>query len=123
MASPILKFLKTLSLVQDLLPHMNEWSLPNSVLIINNVSIHKVASIWEMVEEHGARLLYLPSYSPDFNPIKLAFSSIKAWLRTSWDQLTDNLAVGGSVDDVLWQAVYLTSTVLRSVGRSVRRGR
>jgi hypothetical protein len=76
-----------------------------------------------MVEEHGARLLYLPSYSPDFNPIKLAFSSIKAWLRTSWDQLTDNLAVGGSVDDVLWQAVYLTSTVLRSVGRSVRRGR
>jgi transposase len=73
MASPILKFSKTLSLVQDLLPHMNEWSLPNLVLIINNVSIHKVASIWEMVEEHGARLLYLPSYSPDFNPVTVGW--------------------------------------------------
>lgn len=109
MASPILKFSKTLSPVQDLLPRMNEWPLPNSVLVIDNASIHKVAGIREMVEERGARLLYLPSYSPDFNPIKLAFSSIKAWLCASRDQLTDNLAVGGSVDDALWQAVYSTS--------------
>jgi DDE superfamily endonuclease len=39
---------------QDLLPHMNEWPLPNSVLVIDNASIHKVASIREMVEECGA---------------------------------------------------------------------
>ena len=59
---------------------MNEWPLPNSVLVIDNASIHKVEGIHEMVEEWGMHLLYLPTYSPDFNPIKLAFSSIKAWL-------------------------------------------
>jgi hypothetical protein len=66
--------------VHGLLPRMNKWPLPNSVLVVNNMSIHKVAGIHEMVEEHGARLLYLPAYSPDFNPIELAFSTIKAWL-------------------------------------------
>ena len=60
---------------------MNKWPLPNSVLVINNASIHRVDGIREMVQEHGARLVYLPAYSPDFNPIELAFSSIKAWLR------------------------------------------
>jgi transposase len=50
--------------VQDLLPHMNEWPLPNSVLMIDNALIHKVASIREMVKEHGVHLLYLPMYSP-----------------------------------------------------------
>jgi hypothetical protein len=95
--------------VQDLLPCMNEWPLPNSVLVIDNASIHKVAGIREMVEGRGARLLYLPPYSPDFNPIELAFSSIKAWLRGHRDELNDNLAVGGSVYDALWQAVHSTS--------------
>jgi transposase len=52
---------------------MNEWPLPNSILVVDNASIHKVASIREMVEECGARLVYLPVYSLDFNPIELAF--------------------------------------------------
>jgi transposase len=69
--------------IQGLLPHMNKWPLPNSVLVVDNASIHKVAGIREMVEEQGARLLFLPAYSPDFNPIELAFSTIKAWLRKS----------------------------------------
>jgi transposase len=63
--------------VQGLLSRMNEFPLPKSVLVIDNVSIHKVAGICELVEEHDVRLLYLPPYSPDFNPIELAFSSIK----------------------------------------------
>ena len=93
--------------VQDLLPRMNEWPLPNSVLVIDNASIHKVAGIREMVEGRGARLLYLPSYSPDFNPIEHAFSSIKARLRANRDHLND--AAVGSVYDALWQAVHSTS--------------
>ena len=93
--------------VQNLLPCMNEWPLPNSVLVVDNASIHKVAGIRELVEEHGARLLYLPSYSPDLNPIELAFSSIKAWLRANQDHLNQNLA--GSVYDALWQAVHSIS--------------
>ena len=37
---------------------------------------------WELVEARDARLLYLPPYPPDFNPIELAFSKLKAWQRT-----------------------------------------
>jgi len=62
---------------------MNKWPLPNSVLVVDNTSIHKVAGICEMVKEHSARLLYLPAYSPDFNLIELLFSTIKAWLHTN----------------------------------------
>ena len=51
--------------VEGLLLHMNEWPLPNLVLIIDNAAIHKVEGIREMVEEHSSRLLYLPVYSPD----------------------------------------------------------
>jgi transposase len=66
---------------------MNEWPLANSVLVIDNASIHKVASICEMVEERGAHLLYLPAYLPDFNPIELAFSTIKVWLHANRDRI------------------------------------
>ena len=86
---------------------MNKWPLPNSVLVVDNASIHKVAGIREMVKEHGARLLYLPAYSPDFNPIELAFSTIKAWLCTNRDVINHELeSVDGSVYDALWQAVH-----------------
>ena len=67
--------------IQVLLPQMNKWPLPNSVLVVDNTAIHKVTSIRELVKGRGARLLYLPVYSPDFNPIELAFSLIKAWLH------------------------------------------
>ena len=93
--------------VQGLLPRMNEWPLPRSVLIVDNASIHKVAGIREMVEERGARLIYLPAYSPDFNPIELAFSKIKAWLRTNRDHLNTELDSGdASVYSSFWEAVH-----------------
>ena len=86
---------------------MNEWPLPRSVLIIDNASIHKVAGIREMVEERGARLLYLPAYSPDFNPIELAFSTIKTWLRANRDRVNQELdAEDGVVYNVFWEAVH-----------------
>jgi transposase len=96
-----------LHFIQGLLPQMNEWPLPRSVLVIDNASIHKVAGIREMVEERGARLLYLPAYSPDLNPIELAFSSIKSWLRKNRDRVNQELeAEDGVVYDIFWEAVY-----------------
>ena len=59
--------------VEGLLLHMNKWPLPNSVLIVNNASIHKVNRIHKLVKEHGMCLVFLPVYSPNLNPIKLAF--------------------------------------------------
>lgn len=54
---------------------------PGDVVIMDNLPAHKVAGVREAIEAAGARLLYLPPYSPDFNPIENAFAQIKALLR------------------------------------------
>ena len=93
--------------VEGLLPRMNKWPLPNSVLVVDNASIHKVAGICELVEEHGMRLMFLPSYSPNLNPIELSFSSIKAWLRANCDEVNQEMeSKNGTVYNALWQVVY-----------------
>ena len=51
------------------------------VVVIDNLSSHKGPRVRELIEAAGARLLYLPPYSPDFNPIEMAFSKLKALLR------------------------------------------
>ena len=56
--------------------------MPGDVVVPDNLSAHKVAGLAERVEARGARLLYLPPYSPDFNPIELTFSKLKTGLRT-----------------------------------------
>jgi len=93
--------------VQGLPPLMNEWPLPNSVLVVDNTSIHKVAGIRELVEERGVCLLYLPAYSLDFNPIKLTFLTIKAWLHTNRDHVNQELeSEDSTVYDVFWEAIH-----------------
>ncbi len=54
---------------------------PGDVVIMDNLPAHKVAAVRETIEGAGARLTYLPPYSPDFNPIEKAFSQIKAYLK------------------------------------------
>jgi hypothetical protein len=96
--------------VQGLLLRMNKWPLPHSVLVVDNASIHKVAGIRELVEESGARILYLPAYSPDLNPIELAFSKIKAWLRLHRDHINREFELGDAmVYDIFWEAVHSVS--------------
>ena len=50
--------------IAGLLDHMQPWPLPNLVIVMDNAAIHKVEGIWEMIEECGSRLIYLPPYSP-----------------------------------------------------------
>jgi len=57
--------------------------VPGDVVVLDNLPVHKAAGLAELVEKRGARLLFLPPYSPDFNPIELAFSKLKTWLRTA----------------------------------------
>jgi transposase len=57
--------------------------VPGDVVVLDNLPAHKVAGLAEIVAARGARLLYLPPYSPDFNPIEHAFSKLKTWLRTA----------------------------------------
>ncbi|MBB2963392.1 transposase [Methylobacterium sp. R2-1] len=56
---------------------------PGDTVILDNLAAHKVAGVREAVEATGARLLYLPPYSPDFNPIEQVFSKLKRLLRTA----------------------------------------
>lgn len=51
------------------------------IVIMDNLSSHKVSGIKEAIENVGATILYLPPYSPDFNPIEQMWSKIKAYLR------------------------------------------
>ena len=51
------------------------------IVVMDNLPVHKVAGVREAIEAAGATLLYLPPYSPDLNPIEMAFSKLKAHLR------------------------------------------
>ena len=51
------------------------------IVVMDNLSTHKVAGIKEAIEAVGAKLRYLPEYSPDLNPIEMSFSKLKAYLR------------------------------------------
>ena len=64
---------------------------PGDVVVLDNLSVHKVDGLEQVVKKYGARLLYLPPYSPDFNPIELAFSKLKTWLRTAQARTRDAL--------------------------------
>jgi transposase len=54
---------------------------PDDIVVMDNLPAHKVAGVRETIEATGAVLLYLPPYSPDFNPIENAFSKLKAHIR------------------------------------------
>jgi len=54
---------------------------PHDLVICDNLSCHKVQGVAAAIEARGAQLLYLPAYSPDLNPIEMAFSKLKAHLR------------------------------------------
>lgn len=55
---------------------------PGDVVVMDNLASHKVAGVREAIESVGAEVVYLPPYSPDFNPIEMAFSKLK-WLVRS----------------------------------------
>ena len=70
---------------------------PGDIVVMDNLPAHKVKGVSQAMESVGANLLYLPPYSPDFNPIEMAFSKLKALLRKTaartitelWDAIAD----------------------------------
>ena len=68
---------------------------PGQVVVLDNLSVHKAASIRQAIEARHCHLLFLPSYSPDFTPIEQAFSKIKAILRR----------LGARTKETLWEAM------------------
>jgi transposase len=71
------------------------------VVVMDNLSSHKGPRVRAMIEAAGARLLYLPPYSPDFNPIENAFAKLKALLRKAGERTVEGLwtAIGRLLDE------------------------
>ena len=78
-----------------LIPHLR----PGDVVVLDNLSSHKGATVGQMIRAAGAEVLYLPPYSPDFNPIELAFSKIKQALRSLANRTV--AALWGTMQSVL----------------------
>ena len=64
---------------------------PGDLVVMDNLSSHKVTGVREAIEARGASLLYLPPYSPDFNPIEHAFAKLKEYLRKAAARTIDAL--------------------------------
>ena len=87
---------------QALVPTLSK----GDIVVLDNLGSHKVVGVRESIEAAGATLLYLPPYSPDFDPIEQVFSKLKSWLRkvakrtiaTLWDAIGDALGLFSSAE-------------------------
>jgi transposase len=68
---------------------------PGDVVILDNLSSHKSSKAEAILKQHGAWFLFLPPYSPDLNPIEMAFAKLKAHLRR----------IGARTIEALWKSV------------------
>lgn len=75
---------------------------PGDIVVMDNLGSHKGTGVRAAIEAAGGRLLFLPPYSPDFNPIEMAFSKLKALLREAAERTRDGLwsAIGRLIDTV-----------------------
>jgi transposase len=73
---------------------------PGDVVVVDNLSSHKVVGVRQAIAARGARLLFLPAYSPDLNPIEQVYAKLKQLIRAAaprsrealWNALGSNLA-------------------------------
>lgn len=75
---------------------------PGKVVVMDNLSAHKHRQVRSLIEQVGAELLYLPPYSPDFNPIEKCWSKIKEYLRAAKARLLTTLdqAITAAMDTI-----------------------
>lgn len=70
--------------IEEPLQHCGRWPEPKSVLIMDNASFHHSERVNGMCSEAGVKLLYLPLYLPDLNPIEEFFSEMKSYIKRNW---------------------------------------
>jgi transposase len=71
--------------------HLVKFLQPGDIVVMDNLSSHKASGVAAAIEAVGAEVRYLPPYSPDLNPIELAFSKFKKLLRDGAQRTTDRL--------------------------------
>ena len=70
--------------VEQLLPLCGRWPEPNSVLVMDNAAFHHSERVRNLCRDAGVKLIYLPPYSPDLNPIEEFFAELKAYIKRHW---------------------------------------
>lgn len=83
-------------------PCVRTWLLPTlprgATVVMDNLNVHRNADVRAAIEAAGCQLVYLPAYSPDFNPIELAFAKLTTHLRAvaarAFDPLVDAIGIG-----------------------------
>ncbi|GES75710.1 hypothetical protein SCP_1001160 [Rhizophagus clarus] len=81
---------------------MNPFPGKNSVIIMDNIVIHHDEVLVELIKETDGKVVYLPPYLPDFNPIETAFSTLKVWFKRYRDFV-------GICDDIEYLILYALS--------------
>lgn len=76
--------------IEQLLHYCGRWSEPNSVLVMDNSSLHRTERVGQLCADAGVKLMYLPSYSPDLNPIEEFFAELKAFIKKQWHEYEDS---------------------------------
>mgnify|MGYP000844003461 FL=1 len=81
---------------QFLVPQLRQ----DDIVVMDNLSSHKVAGVQQAIDKAGTRLRYLPPYSPDLNPIELVFAKLKGLLRSTQARTQETLwsAIGSLLD-------------------------
>jgi transposase len=69
------------SFKKNILTHLKPWPLPQSIVIMDNAKIHAYPELYEMIHSVGAKLIFLPPYSPELNPIEICFSLLKRYVQ------------------------------------------
>jgi len=82
---------------QSLVPALE----PGDIVVMDNLPAHRSAAVRDAIQGAGAELRFLPPYSPDFNPIEMAFSKLKAYLKRRAARSVDELwdAIGEATDN------------------------
>ena len=74
---------------------------PDTVIVMDNASFHRKAQLFSIAQKYGFRLIFLPPYSPELNPIENFWASLKKWLRSF-------LSLFSSFDDALFDAFQVS---------------
>ena len=79
------RFVKYVS--EELAPTLKK----GDILVWDNLPVHKIKGVFESIKQRGASILFLPPYSPEFNPIELLWSKVKSYLRKAKARTIDTI--------------------------------
>jgi transposase len=90
-------------IIDFVLPQCTPFPGRNSVLVMDNCSVHRSEVIATACARAGVLIRFLPPYSPDFNPIEYSFHDLKAWIRRNWIHADEYTEFGQFLQEAICQ--------------------